>query len=153
MLGGFLPDLPVILYGIRALYRESTKVSSWFDLKRFNEILQESEKHDHLAHHVTSCFHSVIVWDVVFYCAYAWNQQQLLLTAFGALLHLTADAFVHRSDAHSYLWPISFEPIQGLWSAWEEKHGGRHIMRAERAAVLVAMVLGFAFAVYAAFFE
>ncbi len=153
MFGGFLPDLPVILYGARALYRESRKISSWFDFKRFNEMLQEEERHDHFAHHITSCFHSIVIWGGLFVLAYATNVRQGILVGLGAILHLAADFFVHKSDAHSYFWPVSFKPIQGFWSAWEEKHGGHVIMRAEFAAVLVGLALGFAFAVYASFFE
>lgn len=151
MVGGLVPDLPLISMVIWCLWIKGMPAELVFDQLYFSDSWQRLFAIDH----------SFFLWGGLLAFG-QWRKMDVLRAFAGAaLLHAGVDFLVHHDDARRQFWPFSTWVFQSPVSYWDRAHFGgivapleavldvicaallvRRLTRAwERLAVLIAAVL------------
>jgi len=126
LLGGILPDLPIVLF------------YAWEKVRGVPERVIWSQHYFAPGSQVVADIGHAIPLLVLGY----WLARRLHATRSAALLtsmmlHALVDLPLHHDDAHRHLWPLSSWRFASPISYWDPAHGGRWATLAEIVLVLV----------------
>jgi membrane-bound metal-dependent hydrolase YbcI (DUF457 family) len=131
MLGGVIPDIPLILMVVWSLWIAQIPPGVVFGQMYFSEEWQRLFAIDH----------SFALWGGLFALG-QWRAMPVLRAFAGAaLLHAGIDFLVHHDDARRQLWPFSSYVFHSPVSYWDRAHFGGIVAPLEAMLDVICAVI------------
>lgn len=131
VIGGFLPDIPLIVMVGWSLFIAGIPPETVFGRLYFSDAWQR----------VFAIDHSLFVWGGLLLAGLLATRQVVIAFAGSGLLHAAIDFLVHHDDARSQLWPLTWWKFRSPVSYYDGAHYGHIFGPAEIAVCLVLSVV------------
>ena len=129
LLGGLLPDLPMLLFYAAERLQGTPEAVIWSERYFAPEWQAFFDAPNSL----------VLITAGAAICA--WRRWEIGLLLFASMaLHGVADLALHHDDGHRHFWPVSDWRFVSPVSYWDPKHFGRWVMPVELLAAIGALI-------------
>lgn len=116
IIGGFLPDLPLMVMVGWSIWVRNIPPQTVFDNYYFSDQWQAVFRLDH----------GFFVWGGALLLGLLWRSPVLTAFAGSGFLHAFIDFLVHHDDARAQFWPLSAWKFHSPVSYWDRAHYGQY---------------------------